>query len=141
MTAQPGTPAGQLLGQRAGAKELRARSPSPMRRDPTRPPTACSSQKREADEEAHPPLSGHWKRNRVTGKGVEMVEKFAYLFDEDLLKEHERVGSIQVHLAAPKQKKVSFRKPPRKKDGDKNLHYASCSPDIQKGLKHTRAKE
>ena len=70
-----------------------------------------------------------------------MHKKIAYLFDADLQKDHERVGFIQVRLAAPKQKKISVRKPPKKKDGDKNLHYASCSPDIQKGLRHTRTKE
>ena len=70
-----------------------------------------------------------------------MFEKIAYLFDADLLKDHERVGFIQVRLTAPKQNKISVTKPPKKEDGDKNLHYASCSPDIQKGLRHTRAKE
>ena len=63
MKAQPGTPVGQLFGHRAGAKELRARTPLHMKRDPMRPPPASPSQKREADEEAHPQLSGHWKRN------------------------------------------------------------------------------
>jgi len=53
----------------------------------------------------------------------------------------EKVGFIQVRLAAPKTKKIPLRKPVKKKDGDKNLDFASCSPDIQKGLRHARAKE
>ena len=81
------------------------------------------------------------KRNKVTGKGVEMLEKIAYLFDDDLQKNHEKVGFIQVRLAAPKQKKTPARKPPKKKDGDKNLHFASCSADIQAGLRKSRVKE
>ena len=35
---------------------------------------------------------------------------------------------------APKTKKTPTRKPPKKKDGDKNLSYAACSPEIQRGL-------
>ena len=81
------------------------------------------------------------KRNKVTGKGVELLDKIAMFFDEDIKKDQERVGFIQVRLAAPKQKKVPARKPPKKKDGDKNLSYNSCSPEIQKGLRKSRAKE
>ena len=44
-------------------------------------------------------------------------------------------------MAPPKQKKAPARKPPKKKDGDKNLSYNSCSPDIQQGLRKARVKE
>ena len=70
-----------------------------------------------------------------------MLDKIAYLFDDDLQKDHDRVGFIQVRLAAPKQKKIAARKPPKKTDGKKNLSYAACSPEIQKGLRHSRVKE
>ena len=63
-----------------------------------------------------------------------MLEKIAYYFDEDLQKDPNRTAFIQVRLAPPKQKKIAARKPPKKKDGDKNLSYASCSPDIQKAF-------
>ena len=81
------------------------------------------------------------KRNKVTGKGVELLEKFAMIFDEDPKKDQDRVGFIQVRLVPPKQKKAPARKPQKKKDGDKNLSYASCSPVIQQGLRKSRAKE
>ena len=42
---------------------------------------------------------------------------------------------------APKPKKTPKRKPQNKKDGDKNLRYSSCSPDIQRGLDKARCKE
>jgi len=42
---------------------------------------------------------------------------------------------------APKTRKVPARKTPKKKDGDKNLSFNSCSPDIQKGLQKCRADE
>ena len=71
---------------------------------------------------------------------MELLNKIAHLFHEDLQGNHDRVGFIQVRLAAPKQKKVAARKPPKKKDGDKNLSYASCSPEIQKGLRQSRVK-
>ena len=80
------------------------------------------------------------KRNKVTGKGVELLEKFAMIFDEDPKKDQDRVGFIQVRLVPPKQKKAPARKPQKKKDGDKNLSYASCSPVIQQGLRKSRAK-
>ena len=81
------------------------------------------------------------KRNRVTGKGVEMLEKMAYLFDEDLQDDPQKIAFIQVRLMAPKARKTPARKPPKKKDGDKNLSYNSCSPDIQKELQKCRAAE
>ena len=70
-----------------------------------------------------------------------MLEKMAYVFDEDLQTKHDRVGFLQVRLAAPRSRKVPARKPPKKKDGDKNLCFNSCSPEIQKQLRKTRAQE
>ena len=71
-------------------------------------------------------LTSHWKRTKVTGKGLEMLESIAYLFDDD----PDRPGFLQVRLMAPKARKKPARKPPKKKDGDKNLSYNHCSPDI-----------
>ena len=69
-----------------------------------------------------------------------MVEKLAYLFDEDDI-HNNTVGFIQVRLVGPREKKKPGRKPPKKKDGGKNLRYASCSPETQKGLRASRAQE
>jgi hypothetical protein len=55
------------------------------------------------------------KRNNVTGKGIAMLEKIAYLFDEGCDEDNERVGFIQVRLAAPRSRKVPVRKPPKKR--------------------------
>mgnify|MGYP003309443906 CR=1 FL=1 len=86
-------------------------------------------------------LEQHWKRTKTTGKGVEMLEKMACLFDIDDQPDPELVGFLQVRLMAPKTKKTPTRKPQKKKDGDKNLSYASCSPEIQRGLDKSRCKE
>ena len=68
------------------------------------------------------------------------MEKLAYLCDEDDIR-NDTVGFIQVRLVGPRGKKKPGRKPPKKKDGDKNLRYASCSPETQKGLRASRAQE
>ena len=52
------------------AKELRA----------MRPTATDGPQKRDVSPSS--PLTAHWKRNRVTGKGIELLEKTALLFDE-----------------------------------------------------------
>jgi len=74
------------------------------------------------------------------------MEKYAYLFADDVQSdrqacdENERVGFLQVRLAAPREKKVT-RKPVRKKDGEKNLNYKLFSrrsegagPDPRHGM-------
>ena len=81
------------------------------------------------------------KRNKVTSKGVDLLDRIGYLFDEDVQDSMDRVGFIQVRLATPKQKNTPTRKPPPKKDGDKHLSFASCSPEVQKGLRKSRATE
>ena len=121
------------------AEELRASS-SAAASSSGRAPSPTSQVKREASPDSS--LSGHWKRNKVTGKGVEMLENTAHLFDEaDETLYQKRVGFLQVRLAAPKAKKTPARKPPKKKDGDKNLSFAACSPEIQAGLRQARSKE
>ena len=69
-----------------------------------------------------------------------MIEKLAYMFDCENEDNFQRSGFIQVRLAGPKIKKKS-RPPPRKKDGDKNLRYSNCTPDIQAGLRKSRVTE
>ena len=118
------------------AKEIRAspsRNPRAQLKDAPPSPTK---------RKASPSLSAAMKRNNVTGKGVALLEKIAYLSDEESkCDDNEKVGFIQVRLAAPRSKKVPVRKPPKKKDGDKNLNFNACTPDIQKGLRKSRAAE
>ena len=118
------------------AKEIRARAHSPARPAKALKNAPPSPTKRKAS----PTLAATLKRNNVTGKGVKLLEKIAYLFDEDY-EDPDKVAFIQVRLAAPKAKKVPARKPPKKKDGDKNLNFNACTPDIQKGLRKSRAAE
>ena len=67
-----------------------------------------------------------------------MLEKIGNLFEEN---DNDRVGFIQVRLAAGKPKKTPARKPPKPKDNEKNLSYNACPPDIQAQLRKCRAKE
>ena len=60
-----------------------------------------------------------------------MLEKISYVFDDDAKDDNDRVGFLQVRLAAPKKKKTATRKPPKPKDNEKNLSFASCPPDVQ----------
>ena len=81
---QPLTP----LPSRLSAEELRA-----------------PGEKRVPDDEGS--LAAHWKRNKVSGKGVEMLESMAFLFDDDV-EDSDRVGFLQVRLMAPKARKTSM---------------------------------
>ena len=67
-----------------------------------------------------------------------MLERIDNLFEEN---DNDRVGFIQVRLAAGKPKKTPARKPPKAKDNEKNLSYNACPPDIQAKLRQCRAKE
>ena len=54
--------------------------------------------------------------------------------------EHQRNGLLQVRLAGVRKsnKKKVLKK---KKDGERNLHFPSCSPDVQDALRETRRTE
>ena len=117
------------------SKELRAKHSSKELR-------AALPKKRDNESEGSDTqsLSSHWKKTKTTGKGTKMIEKLAMMFDCDNEDNFQRSGFIQVRLAGPKIKKKS-RPPPRKKDGDKNLRYSNCTPDIQAGLRKSRVTE
>ena len=101
------------------------------------PAKELRAEKRPATEDQL--LTQHWKRTKTKGKGTDLVQKYAYLF-EGVEDDFERTGFIQVRLTGPKEKRILARKP-RAKDGDKNLRYSNCSPEIQRGLDQTRAAE
>ena len=46
----------------------------------------------------------------------------------------------QYHRVGGREKNRS-KKPVKVKDGDKNLRYSQCEPEIQKGLRKARAEE
>ena len=83
-------------------------------------------------------LRHQWKKTKTSGKGVELLDKVGLLFDGT--SKPERTGFLQVRLAAPREEKKS-RKPPKKKDGDKNLRFEACSPEVQRGLRKSRVTE
>ena len=68
------------------------------------------------------------------------MEKLHTLLATEDGKDFERVGFLQVRLGEAK-KRSTYKKPIRKKDGDKNLRYADCSEEMQKGLRKSRATE
>mgnify|MGYP005703884583 CR=1 FL=1 len=52
-----------------------------------RVPAAPASSSKRSSSSPTPPgegLSRHWKKTKTTGKGVAVMEKIAYLFDEQL---------------------------------------------------------
>ena len=85
-------------------------------------------------------LASALKKAKVTGKGVDMVEKITSLLAVEDKYDLQRVGFLQVRIGEAKKRKT-YRKPPRPKDGDKNLRFSECPPEIQKGLRNSRAVE
>ena len=101
---------------------------------------AAAADKRGAADWYDDQLEQNWKRTKTTGKGAEVLKKIANLFTETEDQRIERVGFLQVRLGAPRQK-IKTAKVQRKKDGDKNLRFSQCSPEIQAGLRKSRQAE
>ena len=68
-------------------------------------------------DETTNPLAQNFKKAKVTGKGVQMVERIAQLQYEDE-EDQNRTGFLQVRLIGPKERKRA-KKVPKAKDGDK----------------------
>ena len=66
------------------------------------------------------------KKAKISGRGVDMAEKIAYLLEDDK-RNHERVSFLQVRLGDPKTR-YKANKVPRKTDGDKTLRFDDCPP-------------
>ena len=89
--------------------------------------------------EGNSSLQQAWKKTKTSGKGVAILERLSHhLANEE--GDFEKTGFIQVRLVGPRAKKQT-KKPVRPKDGEKNLRYADCTPEIQKGLRRCRAEE
>ena len=89
--------------------------------------------------EGNSSLQQAWKKTKTSGKGVAILERLSHhLANEE--GDFEKTGFIQVRLVGPRAKKQT-KKPVRPKDGEKNLRYADCTPEIQKGLRQCRAEE
>ena len=116
-----------LTMQQVKRKELREMTPEQPAEEELRDPFTPQN-----------PLAQQLKKAKITGKGVEMVEKIAQIQVQDG-DDPNRIAFLQVRLIGPKEKRRS-KKPPRAKDGDKNLKYADCTPEIQKGLRKARCE-
>ena len=80
------------------------------------------------------------KMATVIGNCVDLIEKItSHLAAEDQ-QYFQRTGFLQVRLGEPTNIST-YNKPARKKDGDNNLRFADCPPEILKGLRRSRATE
>ena len=70
---------------------------------------------------------------------MQLLEKIAYYFqtDEDTREEADRVGFLQVRLAQGKERQRTKKQV--KKDGDKNLRFKDCSPEIRQAWENPDA--
>jgi len=120
-------------------KELRAQ---PVKRKELR--ADVTEQTRSVAEEPRSnQLAQAWKKTKTTGKGVDIVERIGNLLtiSQDMKGDGERKSFVQVRLVGARERKTPAKKPVRPKDGDKNLRYSDCTPEIQEGLRKTRAEE
>ena len=75
---------------------------------------------------------------RTAKKGVETLQDYSYLFQKRHC-EHRRNGFLQVRMAG--MQKSNKKKVLKKKDGERDLHFPSCTPDVQVALRETRRTE
>ena len=78
------------------------------------------------------------KRARTTKKGVETLQDVSFLFQKGHC-QHQRNGFLHVELAGVHQSNRMILL--KKKDGERNLHFPSCPPKVQAGLRETRHAE
>ena len=104
------------------AKELRALSP--------RTASSHASSLRPSDKNAGAARTiFKTSQNREEGSGA--LQDVSYLFRKGHC-EHQRNGFLQVRMAG--MRKSNRKKVLKKKDGERNLHFPSCTPDVQAAL-------
>ena len=90
------------------------------------------------DDETHEQLTRSVKQARTTKTRVETLQDVSFLFHKGDC-EHQRNGFLQMRMAGMRQS--NKKKPLEKKDGERNLHFASCPPEVQAALRETRRAE
>ena len=75
------------------------------------------------------------KQARTAKKGVETLQDVSHLFQKGHC-EHQRNKFLHVRMGG--MCKSNKKKVLKKKDGERNLHFPSCTPDVQAALKETR---
>ena len=78
------------------------------------------------------------KLARTAKKGVEALQDVSYLFQKGHC-EQQRNGFLQVRMAG--MRRSNKKKVLKKKDVERNLHFSSCTPDVQAALGETRRIE
>ena len=111
------------------AKELRASLPK------TTSPHANSLRH---DDETHEHLTGSVKQARTTKTEVETLQDVSFL-NQKRHCEHQRKGFLQVRMAGVRQ--INKKELVKKKDCERNLHFAASSPEVQAALRETRRVE
>ena len=72
------------------------------------------------------------------GSQGETLQDVSYLYEKRHC-EHQSNGFLQVRMAG--MRKSNKKKVLKKKDGERNLHCPSCTPDVQAALRETRRTE
>ena len=90
------------------------------------------------DHETQEQLGSSAQSARSTKTGVEMLRNVSFLF-QIWYCEHQRNGFLQVRMAGVRQS--SKNKLLKKKDGERNLRFASCPPEVQAAPRETRRAE
>ena len=78
------------------------------------------------------------KQARTAKKGVETLQDVSYVFQKGHC-ENQRNGFLQVWMAG--MRKSNKKKVLKKKNGERNLHCPSCTPDVQPAFRETRRIE
>ena len=87
------------------------------------------------DDETQEQLVRSAEQARTTKTGVETPQDVSYLCQKGHC-EHLRNGFLQVRMAGMRQS--NKKKLLKKKDGERNLHFPSCPPEVQAALRETR---
>ena len=90
------------------------------------------------DDETQEQLARSSKQARTTKTGVETLQDVSFLFQKGHC-EHQRNGFLQVRMAG--MRRSNKKKLLKKKDGERNLHFASCPLEVQAALRETRRVE
>ena len=78
------------------------------------------------------------KRVRTPKTEVDTLQEVSFCFKKGHC-EHQRNEFLQVWLVGMRQS--SKKKVLKRKDGERHIHFASCPPEMQAGLRETRHAE
>ena len=91
-----------------------------------------------SDDGTHEQLTRCAKQTRNIKTEVETLQDVSFLFQKGHC-EHQRNGFLPVRMAGMRHS--NRKKLLKKRDGERNLHFASCLPEVQGALRETRRTE